>query len=197
MRVHVCTCVCMCMCMCMCVCVCVRVRAASPPASLCEDAAMIFSSSVRRVTCPTCFLPFSPLSSLPSPLFILLSTILTSLFHVPGHTDTVTGLQLSPDGNLLLSNAMVAMRARTKTHRYMNAMVAMRATHAQTHACRSTSMRAHTRTQTHECHGSNAHIPAHARARMHTHTYTHVCVSAHERARKLSGQGVAYKMMVT
>lgn len=26
---------------------------------------------------------------------------------MPGHTDTITGLSVSPDGNLLLSNAMV------------------------------------------------------------------------------------------
>ena len=32
--------------------------------------------------------------------------IIYALYQMSGHSDTVTGLSLSPDGNLLLSNAM-------------------------------------------------------------------------------------------
>lgn len=32
---------------------------------------------------------------------------------LPGHDDTITGLSVSPDGNLLLSNSMVRMHACT------------------------------------------------------------------------------------
>ena len=32
--------------------------------------------------------------------------IIYTLYQMSGHSDTVTGLSLSPDGNLLLSNAM-------------------------------------------------------------------------------------------